>query len=216
MDDRRRPDLKRTIIRLIILVGVLLSVSLLLNNLFAAPQPQSERPPNVSTPQPTRQSGTSPLYSATWHEFRSEEGGFSISYPETWNPNTEHSENGGVIFQLKDPLPTQRELMIGVTVAPLSTGQDLRQIVDMKLAMIPEETRNVLEEKVGSIGGETAVEIAGREERFRLLEIVVVKDGVFFEFWTQPYDPEHPLFGQWVPEMEHIFREMSQSISFFQ
>lgn len=153
-----------------------------------------------------------------WLSYVSEPGGYAIDYPPNWSPSTDYSENGGVIFKLRDPQDTQTVLMIGVTVVTANAAPSLEDVVEAKSAMIAasEENGNSLAVSSDSIrvDGLEARQIVGREEQFPLKEVVVVKGNRVYTIWASPYESDHPLFGKWVTDLDLVFHRMVNSVRF--
>lgn len=171
------------------------------------------------TPQALPSAPTTPIKSSLvepgeWGEYISETGKFTISYPPNWKPVKSYPETGGVIFGLVDAAPPLNHLNVGVTVSHLPSGWDKTQLLDAKVSALSKDERARLVQQIDTVQGHEATEIVGRVERFRMIEIIVVKENVVFNFWASPYNPGHPIWSKWTADLDGIFHSMVGSFRF--
>lgn len=164
-----------------------------------------------------KRSANSPLItSGSWQKYVSEAGHYFIAYPPNWIIAQQDVDTGDVVFAMRTQDRTQEVLLIGVSVSPLKNGWELSNVVKAKLALETDEVKaaSIQTDNDILVDGRHAVEIIGREGRFKEIETVFVNNKQSFTIWAQPYDTSHPLFGQWVSDLDAIFHDMIDSFEF--
>lgn len=176
-----------------------------------------QQPSSKQISQITKQSSSdiSELNSDDWGEYHNELGQYSIQYPSNWSFSEEWSEQGGVVFFLRNPEKNQRDIKIGISMVHAPKDLKISQVLTSKQALLSESGKvsdaHIKELTIDSVN---AYELLNTQTPIDTLETILLHNERIYTLWITPYDPSHPQFGEWFNDSSLVYHSMVSTFRF--